>query len=103
MKPLRKSIKFKGDHVKQSLASVTPASLLLVGLSGCSRAPSQDILGSFFPAWMLCAAVGCSAAGLARLLVGGVHLNKYVLAPPLGYFAFAVAVTLFTWLFQFGQ
>ncbi len=103
MKPLREPRKLRRDDAKRWFASVTPANLLLVGLSGCSRAPSQDILGSFFPAWMLCAAVGCGAAGLARLLIGGVHLNKYVLAPPLGYLAFAVAVTLFTWLFRFGQ
>ena len=86
---------------KRWFVSLTPA--LLLGLSGCSRSPSQDIVGSFFPAWMLCAALGCGAAGAARLLLGAVQLHRYVLAPPLSYLAFAVAVTLFTWLFQFGQ
>ena len=33
--------------------------LLLVMLcTSCSRAPSFDILGSFFPAWLLCLALG---------------------------------------------
>jgi hypothetical protein len=29
---------------------------LLLGLlcAGCSRAPSIDVIGSFFPAWMVC-------------------------------------------------
>jgi len=30
-------------------------------LIGCSRAPSFDILGSFFPAWLLCLAALCSS------------------------------------------
>jgi hypothetical protein len=33
---------------------------LLVGMlsSSCNRAPSFDILGSFFPAWLMCLALG---------------------------------------------
>jgi len=33
------------------LRALTPA---LLFLSGCGRAPAFDILGSFFPAWMVC-------------------------------------------------
>ena len=102
MKPLRDMMDPGRIHGGQCLRYVLPANLFLLGLAGCSRAPSQDIVGSFFPAWMLCAALGVGAAGIARLLLGAAHLHKYLLAPAVGYLAFAVAVTLFVWLFRFG-
>ena len=71
--------------------------------AGCSRSPSQDVLGSFFPAWILCSAVGIAAAILCRAVLGALRLHQHVLAPPLAYLAIAVAVTLFTWLIWFGQ
>ncbi len=71
-------------------------------MSGCSAAPSQDILGSFFPAWMLCVAVGVLAAVLCRRLLAAVGLSDHLLVPPLTYLALAVAVTLLTWLVWFG-
>ena len=44
----------------------------LVGVSllaaGCQRAPSVDILGSFFPVWIFCAVIGVIAAALTREL-----------------------------------
>ena len=37
-----------------------PVALLLVSalMTSCSRAPSFDILGSYFPAWLICLALG---------------------------------------------
>jgi hypothetical protein len=75
----------------------------VLALGGCSRSPSQDILGSFFPAWMLCAALGLGAAVACRVILGALRLDKYVVAPSVGYLAVAVAVTLFVWLDRFGQ
>jgi hypothetical protein len=37
-------------------------------LTGCSRAPSFNILGSFFPAWILCGLIGILLTVAARLL-----------------------------------
>jgi hypothetical protein len=71
-------------------------------LAGCSAAPSQDILGSFFPAWMLCAGLGVVAALVARRLLGAVGLAGDLVAAPLVYGAIAVAVTLLIWLLWFG-
>jgi hypothetical protein len=38
-------------------------------LSGCSAggAPSFDLFGAFFPAWLLCGVIGIAAAGVARV------------------------------------
>lgn len=38
-------------------------------LAGCSRAPSFDILGSYFPAWLICLALGVVLTGAIRWLL----------------------------------
>ncbi len=72
-------------------------------LSACSAAPAQNILGSFFPAWMLCASIGVGAAILARLCLGAIGIEASVPAPPLTYIALAAAITLLVWLLWFGH
>lgn len=41
--------------------------------SSCERAPSVDILGSFFPIWIFCIAIGIFLTVLARQVF--VHLK----------------------------
>ena len=38
-------------------------------LTGCGRAPSFDVLGSFFPAWLICLALGLLLTAAARWLL----------------------------------
>ncbi len=38
-------------------------------LAGCSRAPSFDILGSYFPAWLICLALGVVLTAAIRWLL----------------------------------
>ncbi len=37
-------------------------------LGGCDGAPSRNILGSYFPSWMVCALVGIALALAARAI-----------------------------------
>ena len=37
-------------------------------LAGCGRAPTFDVVGSFFPAWLVCLAVSILLTVLARWL-----------------------------------
>ncbi|AXC12804.1 hypothetical protein ACPOL_3519 [Acidisarcina polymorpha] len=39
-------------------AAIGPLSVVMLILCGCSRAPSFNILGSFFPAWIVCGLAG---------------------------------------------
>ena len=71
--------------------------------SSCSAAPAQDIMGSFFPAWMLCVVIGVAAAACLRLVLGVVGVHGYVVAPLLTYLAAALAVTMLIWLVWFGH
>ena len=72
-------------------------------ISGCSRAPAQDVLGSFFPAWMLCALLGILFAVLLRQALVLVGIHEHVLFPLLTYAACAAIGTMLTWLVWFGH
>jgi YtcA family len=43
-------------------------------LTGCERAPSFDVLGSFFPAWLACLALGIVLTAAARWLLLRLHI-----------------------------
>jgi hypothetical protein len=72
-------------------------------LAGCSTSPAQNMFGSFFPAWMLCAAAGVVVAIVLRQFFGALGLNRYLIAPPLTYLCIALAGTLLAWLLWFGH
>jgi YtcA family len=68
-------------------------------IAGCSRAPSFDLLGSFFPAWLVCVIAAIPLTGLARWIFLRLHI---ALAPPvLIYPSLAVLFTLALWLIFF--
>ena len=56
--------------------------LLLAAMlsTGCSRAPSFDVLGSFFPAWLVCLALGLLLTVAAHWLL---LRTRVVLAVPI--------------------
>lgn len=75
--------------------------LLLVTplLSSCSRAPSVEVLGSFFPAWLVCFIVAIVLTVLARLLVMRLRLKAAL--PMLAYPGLAAFFTFALWLVFF--
>jgi hypothetical protein len=72
--------------------------MLLFALAGCSPAPSQNILGSYFPSWMLCALAGIGMTVIVRQLLGAAGLDKALPAPLLVYLALTSAFAFATWL-----
>jgi hypothetical protein len=73
--------------------TLAPAAVLL---AGCSRAPSFDVEGSLFPAWLLCLAIGIAAAALARWVV--TRLDVPIAFAVLVYPCLALACTFGLWL-----
>jgi len=88
-------------HRRGLLASTRVAIALPV--AACNSAPTLNLLGSFFPAWMLCAAIGIVAAVIIRQILAVAGINDYVVAPLLTYAGLAVSATLLAWLFWFGH
>ena len=73
--------------------------LVVFLLEGCSRTPSVDILGSFFPAWLICFATGSLLTALARLILMRLHMKLDL--PVLAYPALAALLTFSLWLMFF--
>jgi len=82
---------------RRSVRTLYGASLL-TALAGCSAAPSQNILGSYFPSWMLCALAGIGATIVVRQLLVATGLDKTLPAPLVVYLALAVAFAFASWL-----
>ena len=78
-----------------------PLRLLLVAPSlwSCSRAPSVDVLGSFFPAWLFCLAVSILLTVLARWFFQ--HLRVAVAPQILIYPSLTAAFAFALWLIFF--
>jgi uncharacterized membrane protein YeaQ/YmgE (transglycosylase-associated protein family) len=60
--------------------------------------PQINIIGSFFPSWMLCALIGIVAALLGRWLFVRMGLDSYVGPPALVYASLGILVTLVLWV-----
>jgi YtcA family len=73
--------------------------LVVFLLAGCSRTPSVDILGSFFPAWLVCFATASVLTAFARLILLRLHMKLDL--PVLAYPALAALLTFSLWLMFF--
>ena len=67
------------------------------------HSPTLDLLGSYFPAWMLCAAAGVVVAVVIRQVLVIVGVGEYVIAPLLTYVGLALSATWLFWLLLFGH
>jgi len=68
-------------------------------LTSCGRAPSFDLLGSFFPAWLVCLASGVMlTAGVRWLLL---RFRIAIAVPVLTYPSLVALFTFALWLALF--
>ena len=74
---------------------------LVLGCSGCSQAPAVNVLGSFFPAWMLCLTFGIVAAVLLRQLLAGRGVENKIALLAVFYPSLVVAVACTLWFVLF--
>jgi hypothetical protein len=75
--------------------------LALLLLASCSRAPSFDIVGSFFPAWLVCLIVAIVLTALTGWLLRLLHIP--VAVPTLTYPSLTALFTFALWLIFFGS
>lgn len=72
-------------------------------LAGCSGPPVVDVVGSYFPAWLLCSLIGISVAVLVRQLLVLAELEGSLMVPLFTHAAVALTATLLVWLIWFGH
>jgi hypothetical protein len=70
--------------------------VVVMSCAGCSRAPSFDILGSFFPAWLICLASGLLLTLAARWLL--LRARVVLALPVLTYPSLTALFTFALWL-----
>lgn len=68
---------------------------------GCALSPTYDIMGSMFPAWLLCIVVGIVLAVLSRWLF--LRFRIALLYPVIAYPCIAAIFTFAIWLIFFQQ
>ena len=96
------------DRVNKAIGASTGVSGVLRGrlstaavltlLSGCSSAPSRNILGSYFPSWMICALIGLAATVAFHFILAKTGIDEELPMPIVVYLAFATAFSLAIWL-----
>jgi hypothetical protein len=70
-------------------------------LTSCARAPSFEIVGSFFPAWLACLVVAIILAAFAGWLLR--RLNIPIAVPLLMYPSLTAFFTFALWLALFSR
>jgi YtcA family len=88
---------------RRQIQPILVAAICSPALAGCSASPAQDLLGAFFPAWMLCAGVGILSTVLLRQIICMLGIATYLVAAPVTYLSFAISGTLIAWLFWFAR
>ncbi len=85
-------------QTKKRLIAVAPVAAIL---TGCSRAPSVDIIGSFFPAWLVCLTIAVVLTFVVRWLLTRLHLESEVGPLALFYPCLLTLITSLLWLTYF--
>ena len=70
-------------------------------LNGCGHAPNIDIIGSFFPVWMLCLAIAIPLTFLVHSLLIRFELENEVGPLALFYCCVVLLFTSLLWLIFF--
>jgi hypothetical protein len=69
--------------------------------AGCGRAPAVDVIGSFFPAWMLCLLISIVLASLLRLFLLRRQLEPAIEPVALFYPCVVLLLSCVMWLIFF--
>lgn len=74
---------------------------LMLACTGCRRAPSIDIIGSFLPSWMFCIAAAVIVTGVLRWQLIRRNLEQRIPARVIFYPSLAITFACFFWLILF--
>jgi hypothetical protein len=87
--------------MSKTTAQYLGCSTMCLMIAGCARAPAIDVIGSFFPAWLVCLTVAIIFAGALRLILLRRQLEQALEPVALFYPAVVVLVTCLLWLIFF--
>jgi hypothetical protein len=70
-------------------------------IAGCSRSPTIDILGSYFPSWLVCIAIAIVLTFLAHVYAAKTGLTEQLWPSPIVYSALLCLFSCSLWLILF--
>ncbi|GGA02405.1 hypothetical protein GCM10011408_24770 [Dyella caseinilytica] len=73
-----------------------------MAMTACSASPSRNILGSYFPTWMVCALLGIIFVIVIRAVLLKTGIDAALPAPVVVYLCMWTAATLAVWLVWLG-
>jgi heme/copper-type cytochrome/quinol oxidase subunit 2 len=83
---------------KKSLICITAVCLFC---AGCAQSPSMDVMGSFFPAWMICLTIAVILTFVVRYLLVRYRLESEVGPLALFYPSVVLLFSALLWLILF--
>ena len=92
-------MKIRQISIQAAAVALSSAGALLA--AGCSRVPSFNILGSFFPAWILCGLIGILLTAGARVFFVRLKFEQELSPLILVYPCLAAFFTFTLWLIFF--
>jgi hypothetical protein len=81
--------------------AILPAAMLAIEIAGCRLAPTFNILGSFFPSWLICLFAGVVLAVIVNRIFSRFALENEILWPILVYPCLALLFACALWLMIF--
>jgi len=86
------------------LSAAPPSALLSAGCRAAAmRSPTIDVLGSYFPAWMLCILLGLATTIIVRQILVGLRLDSHLRTAGLVYVCMMILWTMTAWLVLFND
>jgi hypothetical protein len=89
----------------KSLCRPTFFSVLAILLAGCgtvdAHSPTLDVVGSYFPAWMVCIILGLAFTVIVRQILVGLKIDAHLRPRGLVYLSMIILWTLTAWLVWF--
>ncbi len=99
---MRKRERFSATAMRR-LSGVGLVLAALLGMSGCSHAPDFNIMGSYFPAWLLCIAAGIALTSLIYWWLQRAQLERDVQPSIVVYPCMAALIAFTLWLVLFSR
>ena len=92
---------FEPSSKRRRLWTSFVISLLLSMIAGCSRSPTFNILGSYFPSWLVCLGIAIALTVLAHVYATRKKLTEQLWPLPIVYSALLCLFSCTLWLIFF--
>jgi hypothetical protein len=79
---------------------IVSAGLLLTGCHS-THAPTVDVLGSYFPSWIICIVIGLVLSVISRQIFITFKIAEHLRPAPLIYLCLTACFTMIVWLIFF--